>query len=71
MYTENDINELEQFFKSVTLPKEIQLSQCEKVTDVAKFISSSLATCRANMGQNAFAAAYDRLVKLKELLQNQ
>lgn len=69
MYTENELIELEQYFKSVTLPKEIQLSQCEKVIDVTKFINSSLASCRANAGVKAFEAAYDRLVKLKELLQ--
>ena len=69
MYTESQLNELEQFFKSATLPKEIQLSQCEKVTDVKKFINTSLANCRAGKGLKTFEAAYDRLMKLKELLQ--
>ena len=71
MYTENDLAELEQYFKSASLPKGIQLSQCEKVTDVTRFINNTLASCRANMGVKAFEAAYDRLVTLKELLQKQ
>jgi hypothetical protein len=69
MYTEKDINELEQFFKSVTLPQEIQLTKSEKVIDVKLFVKTSLSVCRSNQGQKAFTAAYDRLVKLKELLQ--
>jgi hypothetical protein len=69
MYTENELIELEQYFKSVTLPAEIRLSQCENIIDVKKFITTSLANCRAGMGLKTFEAAYDRLMKLKELLQ--
>lgn len=68
MYTEKELIELEQYFKTASLPKEIQLTQCEKVIDVKKFINTSLANCRAGMGLRTFEAAYDRLVKLKELL---
>ena len=68
MYTDKEINELEQFFKSAALPEEIQLTRCEKVVDVSEFIKTSLSVCRANMGQKTFEAAYDRLVKLKEVL---
>jgi hypothetical protein len=68
MYTENELVELEQYFKSVILTKEIQLTKCEMVADVKLFIKTSLAVCRENMGVKAFEAAYDRLVKLKELL---
>lgn len=71
MYTEKELIELDQYFKSTPLPQDIQLSQCEKVTDVLLFTKTSLDICRANMGQKTFEAAYDRLVKLKELLQKQ
>ena len=71
MYTEKELIELEQFFNSTSLPKEVQLTQCELITDVSLFIKTSLDICRANMGQKTFEAAYDRLVKLKELLQKQ
>jgi hypothetical protein len=68
MYTEQDLQHLEQFFKTVTFPQEIQLTECEKITEVTKFVNASLSTCRANMGVKTFAAAYDRLVTLKDLL---
>jgi hypothetical protein len=71
MYTEKEIAELEQFFKSTTLPKEIQLTPAERIADVKKFISSHLEAVRANIGNNAFTSFFDRMVKLKELLQKQ
>jgi hypothetical protein len=71
MYTKEQIDELEQYFKSVSLPEDIRLSRCEMVIDVPKFINSSLASCRANMGVKIFESAYDRLITLKELLQKQ
>jgi len=71
MYTEKELNELEQFFKSTTLPKEIQLTRDQRVSDVKKFIDSHLQVCRGNLNNKAFQSFYDRLVKLKDLLQNQ
>jgi hypothetical protein len=71
MYTEKDINELEQFFKTVSLPKELQLTPDQKITDVKKFYENHLAAVRANIGKNTFNSFYDRLVKMKELLQKQ
>jgi hypothetical protein len=46
MYTEKEIAELEQFFKSTTLPKEIQLTPAERIADVKKFISSHLEAAK-------------------------
>ena len=37
MYTEQALSELEQFFKSVTIPQEIQLTPDQKIVDVEKF----------------------------------
>jgi hypothetical protein len=47
MYTESDINELEQFFKTTYAPKEIRLSQCEVINDIPSFIKTTytLAGC--------------------------
>lgn len=69
MYTEQDIKEMEQFFKAASLPEEIELFPSQKIMDVPKFIDSHLAAARNNIGKNTFSAFYDRLVKLKELLQ--
>lgn len=69
MYTPEQLNELEQYFKTVTLPAEIQLSQCEKIFDVPKFVKTQLNTLRSSEGAKVFTSYYDRLVKLKELLE--
>jgi hypothetical protein len=66
MYTEKDLQELEQFFKGKDLPKEVEVVQSQKVVDVKKFIAGHLACARANVGKPTFASFYDRLVKLKE-----
>ena len=69
MYTEQELNELEQFFKSATLPHQIELIPSQKIIDVSKFIDSHLAAARNNIGKNTFSAFYDRLVMLKTLIQ--
>lgn len=72
MYTDKDLIELEQFFKSIPasdLPTEIEVVQAQRVTDIRKFIDSHLAAAKSNIGKSTFASFYDRLVKLKEKLQ--
>ncbi|WP_207515997.1 DUF6965 family protein [Longitalea luteola] len=68
MYSEKELNDLEQFFGTVELPEEIEVMQAQKVIDVQKFIKNHLACARANIGKNTFSSFYERLVKLKELL---
>jgi hypothetical protein len=60
--------DLEQFFNSVSLPKEVRLSQCETITDVKKFVRSHLDVLKANSGNPAYMPFYERLLKLKEIL---
>ncbi|WP_439650918.1 DUF6965 family protein [Longitalea arenae] len=71
MYTEKELLELERFFNSVKLPQEVEVIKAQKVTDVPKFIKNHLSCARANIGKNTFSAFYERLIMLKELLQNQ
>jgi hypothetical protein len=73
MYTEKELNDLEAFFNSIPdsdLPSEIELLQAQKVIDVKKFYENTLRVCRAYPGSKLFQPAYDRLLRLKELLAN-
>ncbi len=66
MYTEKDLQELEQFFNTAKFPDEIHITKDQKIIDVIKFIRGHLAFARANIGKNTFASFYDRLVLLKK-----
>ncbi|MQY78045.1 MAG: hypothetical protein GH151_02450 [Bacteroidetes bacterium] len=66
---EQDITELEQFFKTVTLPNNpVRLSKCEVITDINKFIDSHIEVCKAQNGKPTYKSYFDRLVALKEIL---
>jgi hypothetical protein len=69
MYTEQNLNELQQFFDTVKLPAQIQLTKDQKIIDVEKFVKGHMDCARSNIGKNAFLSFYNRLVGLKELLQ--
>ncbi len=52
MCTVKELNELDQFFKSIPdkdLPAEIEVVQSQRVVNVRKFIDGHLAACRANI----------------------
>ena len=66
---EQDITELEAFFKGITLPtKPIQLNQCSTVANVSLFIESHFATVKANSGKRTFLPYLHRLQELKTIL---
>jgi len=63
------IAELEQFFKTVTLPNQpIKLNQYSTITDISKFITSHLAAIKANNGNRTFLPYLKRLQELKPYL---
>lgn len=67
-----DIEAMETFFSFVILPGEpVRLNGCAIIEDVNKFINTHLATIKANNGNPTFAPYYDRLVELKNILENQ
>jgi hypothetical protein len=71
MYTENELNEFEQFFKSIpdsVLPTEIEVVKAQKVVDVKRFYENHLAAARANLNNLTFSAFHARLGKLRDLL---
>jgi hypothetical protein len=63
------IEELEYFFKNITLKKkEIRLNQCAIISNCNKFIASHLATVKANNGNMIYLPYLVRLQELKDIL---
>ena len=62
------IKELETYFNSIDLPKEIRLTKQEYITDVSKFIRSHITIYKANEGKRKFKPYLDRLESLKQIL---
>jgi Domain of unknown function (DUF4326) len=68
---EQDINELEDYFATITLPTSpIKLNSHSTISDCFKFVQSHLATIRANNGKPAFEPYLNRLKELKRVLNN-
>lgn len=65
------IANLEKFFNSIELPKTIELSKYEKINDVKLFVDSHIETLKFNTGNNRFLPYYERLLKLKNILENE
>jgi len=64
-----DIQELEQFFKAVRLPGEpVTLNSCSKITDINLFIESHLNICKAQNGNKRYIPYLERLQELKAIL---
>ena len=62
------LTELETYFKTQTLPKQVKLSQCETIVDAPKFVASHIEVLKANSGNCAYLPFWDRINKLHELL---
>lgn len=59
---------LEHNFSQMTLPQELQLSEGEFIKDVPKMIESHIAFLKANSGNMTFMPYFERLVRLKQIL---
>jgi hypothetical protein len=67
----SEILELETFFISTTLPSQpVKLDVCSTITDVCLFVSSHVATVKANNGNKTFLPYLNRLQELKQILIN-
>lgn len=69
---EERIKAFEEYFSEaflMSVPKEVKLSPCETITDLPKFISTSLATVKQNIGNQHFIPHMARLNKLKIVLE--
>jgi len=66
---DDEIKELETFFKSTKIPlTPIQLNQCSIIIDVSKFIKSHLSTVKAQNGNPIYLSYLERLFKLKDYI---
>lgn len=65
------IDDLEEYFKTATLPKSpIQLGDGVKVVDCEKMVKSHIEVLRRNSGKWRFLPYYERLLTLKNTLEN-
>ena len=65
---EQEINELEKYFKSIALPvTEIKTSE-GTITDINKFINCNFTTAKAQNGKRTFLPYINRLIELKKIL---
>tara|TARA_R110001632_G_scaffold232421_1_gene373173 strand:- start:13123 stop:14496 length:1374 start_codon:yes stop_codon:yes gene_type:complete len=63
---DKEIKELEDFFKSITLPKNpIKLNNCTTILDVSKFINSHMLTIKSNNGNLIYKPYLSRLQEIK------
>lgn len=63
------IEELESFFKNIKLTKkDIKLNQCTTISNPNKFITSHLATVKANNGNLIYLPYLERIQELKVIL---
>ncbi len=69
MNNEPTIQELEDFFNNIELPKEnIVMSPSWTIDDAELFVSSSIAAIKHYKGKQAFRPYYIRLIELKNKL---
>jgi len=62
------IDELENYFNSVSLSSPIRINQCTVVYDVAEFIRSHISVLRNNNCNPHYLPFFDRLITLKTIL---
>ena len=68
---DNEITELETFFKTVTIPNSpFKLNPCTTITNVTLFLESHLATLKNYNGNSIFLPYLNRLFDLKSHLSN-
>ncbi|WP_396181506.1 DUF6965 family protein [Flavobacterium sp.] len=66
---EQEIEELENYFKSIELPTQpVILNSCKKISNCSSFIETNIATVKANNGKSTFLPYLNRLQELKQIL---
>jgi len=63
-----DIEQMEQYFKSIDLNQTVQLEPFATITNLKKFIECHLSIVKAQNGKRTFLPYMERLNKVKELL---
>lgn len=65
------IEELEAHFSGIDLPESLELYPGTMVNDVAHCIQTHLTVLKIHGNVRPFECFYDRLIKIKELIENQ
>jgi len=69
---EQEINELEQYFKNISLPTQpVIYYQCSTIINIRCFLETHFETLKANHGKRTFLPFLNRLQILKNLLKNE
>ena len=63
------LDDLIEYFDNVEIPNEVRLSECANIVDVRKFIDHHIRTLKGNSGVYRFLPYYERLLKLKEIIE--
>lgn len=72
MISQNSILELERFFKDKPILKgKVELSPCETIIDMEKFIDSHLTLLKLHYDKKIAVPYFDRLIKLKNLFNHE
>lgn len=64
-YSEPAVRALMEWAQSAKLPKEVVLSDCERIIDTAKFVSANVYDIKAHYPDPFYNPAIDRLYRLK------
>lgn len=66
------INVIEKFFEDYDFKgREIEITECEKVLDVSKFVENHIKILKKNSGNALYMPYYNRLEKLYLLLKSE
>jgi hypothetical protein len=67
-----EVAELVTFFSIAKLPEApVQLSECQTIVNVERFLSSHLETIKKHNGNKTYQPYYDRLILFKKIIENQ
>jgi len=69
MYTEAEIDNIEQFFKQNGLPDSLQISSHHKINNLPLFVKKTLSVVRMNTGTNVKSHFFIKLVTIKMILE--
>ena len=64
-YDEESVNALMRWAENAQLPKEVQLSEAEKIMDTKQYVQANLSDIRAHYPDEFYNPAIQRLYRLK------
>ncbi len=67
--TDDQINILEAFFKTASLPSTLQLEPGVRIMNVPQFVQSHLEVLKANRGRPVYDTYYNRLLQARKLME--